>query len=263
MYKTIRHGENSLQYTILPQHDDYKGIDGKSRSHRSGRKKRNLMAFIGLFFVCSIITGAILVPLMVSVEFMASPTAWFQHRPLQIGSNATKQATLALIKNERIKSSSKLSRINNSTFGDGRATQSTIVTYPTTDLPPSTQTTTSTTSTTTAASTTTVTVTSTPSSTSTVEPTVNANLNLENTEPETTKTPDATTVIGNGKHIGQQNSEISFDSAKSVNQIRNMNKSESAQAPKNWLKSHWPIVDPSTYFQWTVFIFFFFFKLQI
>lgn len=84
MYKTIRQGENSLQYTILPQHDDFKSVDGKLRPARisgggggGGRKKKNVMAFIGLFFVCSIITGAVLVPLIMSVEFMASPSAWF------------------------------------------------------------------------------------------------------------------------------------------------------------------------------------------
>lgn len=36
MYKTIRHGDNSLQYTILPQHD---GVDGKHIHHRH-RKRR-------------------------------------------------------------------------------------------------------------------------------------------------------------------------------------------------------------------------------
>lgn len=100
MYKTIRHGENSLQYTILPQHDDYsKGVGGGASSdglvsgkvHNSmsstgvkvvRNKKRSLMAYIGLFFVCSIITGAILVPLMVSVEVMSSPKDWFYKHTL-------------------------------------------------------------------------------------------------------------------------------------------------------------------------------------
>lgn len=100
MYKTIRHGENSLQYTILPQHDDYsKGggggassdglVSGKVHNSMSStgvkvvrNKKRSLMAYIGLFFVCSIITGAILVPLMVSVEVMSSPKDWFYKHTL-------------------------------------------------------------------------------------------------------------------------------------------------------------------------------------
>lgn len=113
MYKTIRHGENSLQYTILPQHDDYsKGggggassdglVSGKVHNSMSStgvkvvrNKKRSLMAYIGLFFVCSIITGAILVPLMVSVEVMSSPKDWFYKHTL--GSRKGSDASLGKI----------------------------------------------------------------------------------------------------------------------------------------------------------------------
>lgn len=113
MYKTIRHGENSLQYTILPQHDDYsKGggggaasdglVSGKVHNSMSStgvkvvrNKKRSLMAYIGLFFVCSIITGAILVPLMVSVEVMSSPKDWFYKHTL--GSRKGSEASLGKI----------------------------------------------------------------------------------------------------------------------------------------------------------------------
>lgn len=112
MYKTIRHGENSLQYTILPQHDDYSkggsgggGGGGLQSSAMAGsgsssaslmpdallghggpsiggvkivrNKRRSWMAYVGLFFVCSIITGAVLVPLLVSVEVLAGPKDWF------------------------------------------------------------------------------------------------------------------------------------------------------------------------------------------
>lgn len=102
MYKTIRHGENSLQYTILPQHDDYsKGapsLDGNkaqtgssmAKSNRNN-KKRSLMAYIGLFFICSIITGAILVPLMVSVEVMSSPKDWFYKHTLSGGDTSSRK----------------------------------------------------------------------------------------------------------------------------------------------------------------------------
>lgn len=40
-------------------------------------KRRSWMAYVGLFFVCSIITGAILVPLLVSVEVLSGPKDWF------------------------------------------------------------------------------------------------------------------------------------------------------------------------------------------
>lgn len=82
MYKTIRQGENSLQYTILPQQDE--GRSGPSVGHRSGggqrtggNRKKSILAYIGLFFVCAIITFAILIPLMVTSDLMPTPTAWF------------------------------------------------------------------------------------------------------------------------------------------------------------------------------------------
>lgn len=85
MYKTIRQGENSLQYTILPQQDE--GRTGPAVVHRKnggggapragGSRKKSILAYIGLFFVCAIITFAILIPLMVTSDLMPTPTAWF------------------------------------------------------------------------------------------------------------------------------------------------------------------------------------------
>lgn len=89
MYKTVRHGENSLQYTILPQTDDFRTnpIDAEhhgrsgSRAGRptSGKRKNksSLWAYVGLFFVCSVVTGAILIPLLVTTDLMPSPATWF------------------------------------------------------------------------------------------------------------------------------------------------------------------------------------------
>ncbi|XP_030378406.1 uncharacterized protein LOC115627021 [Scaptodrosophila lebanonensis] len=95
MYKTIRHGENSLQYTILPQNDDFR-IEGKltnaSRGARAGvgasggiahkrngapRRRRTFFAYLGLIFVCTVIIGAVLIPFLVSVECLPSPSEWF------------------------------------------------------------------------------------------------------------------------------------------------------------------------------------------
>lgn len=128
MYKTIRHGENSLQYTILPQHDDYSkggggggggvGGAGGGSTASNGRgqsaaslmpdtlvhgsstklggvrmvvrkKQRSWMAYLGLFFVCSIITGAILVPLLVSVEVLSGPKDWFYRHTGHIGGSSS------------------------------------------------------------------------------------------------------------------------------------------------------------------------------
>ncbi|XP_068154773.1 putative uncharacterized protein DDB_G0268590 [Drosophila tropicalis] len=102
MYKTIRHGENSLQYTILPQNDDFR-IEGKltgsaaacssssssssaaatGKSSKRGsagalpRRRRSFFAYLGLIFVCTVIIGAVLIPFLVSAECLPNPKEWF------------------------------------------------------------------------------------------------------------------------------------------------------------------------------------------
>ncbi|XP_055380670.1 uncharacterized protein LOC129611491 [Condylostylus longicornis] len=85
MYKTIRHGENSLQYTILPQNDDFRvengkisngnGIKGKYKN--KGEKRKSIFAYFGLLFICTVIIGAILIPFLVSTQCLPNPTDWF------------------------------------------------------------------------------------------------------------------------------------------------------------------------------------------
>ncbi|KAH8273495.1 hypothetical protein KR018_008224, partial [Drosophila ironensis] len=102
MYKTIRHGENSLQYTILPQNDDFRiegKLSGAGRSASSAststsgsgsgspgnpsakvkghRRRRSFFAYLGLIFVCTVIVGAVLIPFLVSAECLPNPTEWF------------------------------------------------------------------------------------------------------------------------------------------------------------------------------------------
>ncbi|XP_043948901.1 uncharacterized protein LOC108024194 [Drosophila biarmipes] len=103
MYKTIRHGENSLQYTILPQNDDFRiegKLSGSGRSTSTGgggssgssgsstsssgpvkpkaqRRRRSFFAYLGLIFVCTVIIGAVLIPFLVSAECLPNPTEWF------------------------------------------------------------------------------------------------------------------------------------------------------------------------------------------
>lgn len=83
MYKTIRQGENSLQYTILPQQDE--GRAGPSVVHRrnGGSRKKSILAYIGLFFICTIITFAILIPLMVTSDLMPTPSWFYRHNNQQ------------------------------------------------------------------------------------------------------------------------------------------------------------------------------------
>ncbi|XP_064538682.1 mucin-5AC [Drosophila montana] len=106
MYKTIRHGENSLQYTILPQNDDFRiegkltnasclaattsastsntsatsctsGSGAKRSSSAAPRRRRTFFAYLGLIFVCTVIIGAVLIPFLVSAECLPSPAEWF------------------------------------------------------------------------------------------------------------------------------------------------------------------------------------------
>lgn len=110
MYKTIRHGENSLQYTILPQHDDAGGSGAPNHTAKGGApasggggngsgagsawpptfipplsadlepgtvirvggRKRSCLAYFGLVIVGSIMIGAILVPLILTTTTFMS-----------------------------------------------------------------------------------------------------------------------------------------------------------------------------------------------
>lgn len=272
MYKTIRHGENSLQYTILPQHDDYKGVDGKQRPAKTGRKKKSLVACIGLFFVCSIIVGAILVPLMVSVEFMSSPSAWF-YKSHKSNTSATNIKPMKVTKNEKFKveiDSNEILSFNQQNKQKVYPTKhSTTVTY----LPKSTELDLTTISQVgvkdllhmiqTTPSTTTIAATTTSATTRTTEPQL---LQKTSSAPAidltTTSTPIPTTlqppspspiIIENptkpfAKPIISIQPE--FNTKPPLNTEDNVEKHKS---PRNWIKSHWPIVDPSTYFSWTAY----------
>lgn len=108
MYKTIRHGENSLQYTILPQNDDFRlegkikagGASGSKKSKAKKPKRRSFFAYLGLLFVCTVIIGAVLVPFLVSAECLPNPTEWFlktknafSKKPLEIKENVPTHMT--------------------------------------------------------------------------------------------------------------------------------------------------------------------------
>lgn len=78
MYKTVRQGENSLQYTILPQQDDKDNnqVRGGGRRLRPTNRKKSIFAYVGLFFVCAvIITFAILI--LMTSDLMSPPQSWF------------------------------------------------------------------------------------------------------------------------------------------------------------------------------------------
>lgn len=274
MYKTIRHGENSLQYTILPQHDDYKGVDGKQRPAKMGRKKKSLMAFIGLFFVCSIIAGAILVPLMISVEVMSSPSAWF-YKPQKSNTSVTSVKALKINKNEKFKveiDSNEILSFNQQQKHVYPTKHSTTVTYlpKSTELDlstinqsgtnallqklinttPSTTIKTSTRPTTTAteqqliqktSSTTTAGFTTDSTTTTALMPTKARSPSPSSTIVENATKPFAKPIISIQPEL---NTKAPLETLDDV---------QKHKSSRNWIKSHWPIVDPSTYFSWTAY----------
>ncbi|KAG4079234.1 hypothetical protein HA402_006957 [Bradysia odoriphaga] len=285
MYKTIRHGENSLQYTILPQHDDYKGADGKQRPAKTGRKKKSLVACIGMFFVCSIIVGAILVPLMISVEFMSSPSAWFYKAHNKTSTSGSNVKPLKLNKTEKFKveiDSNEILSFNQQNKQQVYSTKhsttvtylpkstrldsSTIVQNGANGLPQSIKTTPSTTTTTaksTVASTSTVAAVTPTTSTTTEQPllpttsTVQPAIVLTTTSTSTptalkSPLPSASLIETLTKPFAKPIISIQpeFNDKTPTNTVDNV---EKHKTPRNWIKSHWPVVDPSTYFSWSAY----------
>ncbi|XP_055841307.1 uncharacterized protein LOC129908670 [Episyrphus balteatus] len=136
MYKTIRHGENSLQYTILPQNDDSR-IEGKLTSASSNKAKskrsvrrRFFFAYLGLLFVCTVIIGAILVPFLVSAECLPNPSDWFLKTKAAFTGSSKRLAETSL----PVKKTKTLSSNNTSTTTDAKNNnnqiESTIKAYP-------------------------------------------------------------------------------------------------------------------------------------
>ncbi|KAK6621079.1 hypothetical protein RUM43_011385 [Polyplax serrata] len=68
MYKTVRHGENSLQYKILAQQED--GGIPNVKHRRSTRGKTAGIITIVLLLVCGVIATAVLVPLILTNDFI-------------------------------------------------------------------------------------------------------------------------------------------------------------------------------------------------
>lgn len=84
MYKTVRHGENSLQYTILPQQEDSNAsvaISAGGRSsagvrRRARRGRTATILILTLILACGVVGAAVVVPLLVSTDLGALPSAF-------------------------------------------------------------------------------------------------------------------------------------------------------------------------------------------
>ncbi|XP_046383524.1 proline-, glutamic acid- and leucine-rich protein 1 [Ischnura elegans] len=104
MYKTVRHGENSLQYTILPQDgDEESGKAGGSGGGKSGGKgggprgpgnnngggrgccrPRTALFLVLTALLIGVVTASVAVPLLLTTDLLSLPGAAFpfaEHRP--------------------------------------------------------------------------------------------------------------------------------------------------------------------------------------
>lgn len=84
MYKTVRHGENSLQYTILPQQDDSaamtanSSVCGRSSTsvrRRSRRGRTATILILTLILACGVVGAAVLVHVLISTNLVSLPSA--------------------------------------------------------------------------------------------------------------------------------------------------------------------------------------------
>jgi hypothetical protein len=85
MYKTVRHGENSLQYTILPQQDDAATITASNNNicgrisagvrRRARRGRTATILIMTLILACGVVGAAVVVPLLVSTDLVVLPSA--------------------------------------------------------------------------------------------------------------------------------------------------------------------------------------------
>lgn len=85
MYKTVRHGENSLQYTILPQQDDATAITAANNNicgrisagvrRRARRGRTATILIMTLILACGVVGAAVIVPLLVSTDLVVLPSA--------------------------------------------------------------------------------------------------------------------------------------------------------------------------------------------
>lgn len=73
MYKTVRQGENSLQYHILPQDDQLYPAMTKRRRSSAPRHRTAFILVITLILGCAIVAAAVLIPALMASNVVAMP----------------------------------------------------------------------------------------------------------------------------------------------------------------------------------------------
>lgn len=110
MYKTVRHGENSLQYTILPQTEEVlnnSGVKGKGRDYSPSIHIRRSRRRSTVKYVLLIIFGIIVALALASVPLYVMNGALYARRNQQVQHDAVTTAPLAPAGREIVKSRKK------------------------------------------------------------------------------------------------------------------------------------------------------------
>ncbi|XP_028156481.1 uncharacterized protein LOC114350045 isoform X2 [Ostrinia furnacalis] len=141
MYKTVRHGENSLQYTILPQTEEVlnnSGLKGKGRDYSPSIHVRRSRRRSTVKYVLLIIFGIIVALALASVPLYVMNGALYARRNQQDNHEVITNAPLAPAGREIVKSRKKELKISPEIIStlDAKVETSTVTTSST--LPPST-----------------------------------------------------------------------------------------------------------------------------
>ncbi|XP_068630068.1 uncharacterized protein [Battus philenor] len=110
MYKTVRHGENSLQYTILPQTEEVlnnSGLKGKGRDYSPSIHVRRSRRRSTLKYVLLIIFGIVVALALASVPLYIMNAALYARRSLQESHDIITTAPLTPAGREVVKSRKK------------------------------------------------------------------------------------------------------------------------------------------------------------
>lgn len=115
MYKTVRHGENSLQYTILPQTEEVlnnSGLKGKGRDYSPSIHVRRSRRRSTVKYVLLIIFGIVVALALASVPLYVMNGALYARRNQQDSHEVVTTAPLAPAGREIVKSRKKELKIS-------------------------------------------------------------------------------------------------------------------------------------------------------
>jgi phage tail protein X len=282
MYKTVRHGENSLQYTILPQQDDAAAITAANNNicgrisagvrRRARRGRTATILIMTLILACGVVGAAVVVPLLVSTDVVALPSALRRFGSNNNGHHHGGHHGHHAVSLQRNKT---VTAYNTSTVASGGAepTSESTTTSPTSKADP-----TSTNVSPSLLPDDVITTTKTPVQVTLSLTTEEAGIRATTQQQGPAEIEGLLEEAGGGKEHdrvgGSKKKALDEDMTNSttrsfvfaatdsknmsvLEQTTEANVGLSTEQPKHksWLEIHWPYVYPSSYFQWTVSLF--------